>query len=344
MALITLGKGKGKDEGVPEEGRATAPADADAQQGTPAPESESRFPKPGVSDYVAGEAKAFVSHLKPYLVQDLIGGSVPHVPGTEEEAVWNAASQACGTEKVHYAYTVEEGRCWYLACPSYALASNPDSWCPLAAALPGNSEFWDKQTVYLYEQEGMASALRWDPETNRMQVYLGAARTLLPRIQSMDANFVTINPEVAKIVPWRSRQLRTEQLSRATANVLLYSGLALNVVLILFLAVQHFMTAFVSRDLQKVQASTEKASTDLMLNAYNALQSDTIRHMVRIQELLDALEKIDGTLLRYEINRGKIEWEALVPQAFGDCKGALRGCIKSNEIEKDGRVLIRGRK
>src|SRR5690606_7703684 len=124
---------------------------------------------------------------------------IPHVAGSEDEAVWNAASQACGTEKVHYTYSVDGGRLWYLACPSAALASSPDSWCPLAAALPGKSEFWDKETVYLYEQEGLASALRWDPDTGRMQVFLGASRTLLPRIQSMDASFVTINPEVADI-------------------------------------------------------------------------------------------------------------------------------------------------
>jgi hypothetical protein len=343
LALLPLGKNKGKKaEDAPKENEAQKDqvAGEEKQQSDKSPAR----PKPGVADYIAGEASAFIRNLKPYLVQDLIGGSVPHIPGTEEEAVWNAASQACGTEKVHYTYTVEEGRCYYLACPSTALASNPDSWCPLAAALPGNSEFWDKQTVYLYEQEGLASALRWDPETGRMQVYLGASRTLLPRIQSMDANFVTINPEVAKIVPWRNRQLRTEKLSRATAKILLYFGLALNVVIVLFLATQHIMTIYVNRDLQTVKQSTDKASNDLMLNAYNALQSDTIRHMVRIQELLDALNKIDGTLLRYEINKNQVEWEALVPPSFSDCSGALKGCKKSNEIEKDGRVKITGRK
>ena len=336
MALISFGKNK--QAGVPEEGAPENQLDQDKQAHV---ESQ---PRPGMADYIAGEAKEFVGDLKPYLPQELIGGSVPHIPGTEEEAVWNAASQACGTEKVHYTFAVEDGRCWYLATPSTALASNPDSWCPLAAALPGKSEYWDRQTVYLYEQEGVASALRWDPETGRMQVYLGAARTLLPRIQSMDANFVTINPEVAKIVPWRNRQLRTEKLSRATATTLLYFGLGLNVLIVLFLVIQFVMTMSVDRDLENVKQATEKASTDLMLNAYNALQSDTIKHMVRIQELLDALDKIDGTLLRYEINGGSVEWEALVPRSFSDCTGALAGCQKSNQLEADGRVKIMGRK
>ncbi len=297
--------------------------------------------KPSIAAYIAAEVKDFKSNLTPYLPADLIGGSVPHVPGTEEEAVWNAAAQACGTEKVHFCYSVEQGRCWYLACPSSSLASSPDSWCPLAAALPGNSEYWDRQTVYLYEQEGQASALRWDPETGRMQVFLGAARTLLPRIQSMDANFVTINPEVAQTVPWRNRALRSEQLSRAAARLLLYAGLLLNGVVLLVLLFNYASIGFVKRDLETVRQKTETASLDLMTKAYSAMQSDTIKHMVRIQQLLDTLQQREGTLVRYQIEKGKVEWEALVPQVYSGGDAVLKGTVQP-KVEKDGRVRLKG--
>ncbi|MCF8495443.1 MAG: hypothetical protein K9G62_02115, partial [Alphaproteobacteria bacterium] len=65
----------------------------------------SRHPSAGIADYMAGEAEDYVSNLFPFLPQELIGGAIPYVPGTENEAVWNAASQACSTEKVHYVYT-----------------------------------------------------------------------------------------------------------------------------------------------------------------------------------------------------------------------------------------------
>ncbi|MBU0859453.1 MAG: hypothetical protein KJ667_05915 [Alphaproteobacteria bacterium] len=318
-------------------GKTKAPAGpADA---TPAA-AASRL-RPGAADYIAGEQKAFVGKLSPFLPQELVGGAIPHVPGSEDEAVWNAAAQACSTERVHYCYSIEDGRIWYLATPSASVASNPDSWCPLAAALPGRSKYWDRETVYLYEQEGMASALRWDPETGRMQVFLGAARTLLPRIQSMDANFVTVNPEVAEVVPWRNRALRTEKLSRASANTLLYVGLFMNLIVIMFMLFQYILTGMTQRDLATVKAASEKASTDLMVNAYNALQSDTIKHMVRIQELLDALQKIDGTLVKYEVNKGQLEWLALVPPSFKECEGDLKGCTVMG-LEKDGRIRIKG--
>ena len=298
-------------------------------------------PRAGVADYLAGEAGSFKGALSPYLPQELIGGAVPHIPGSEEEAVWNAASQACGTEKVNYVYSSDGGRLWYLACPSNALSSAPDSWCPLAAALPGKSEFWDKETVYLYEQEGLASALRWDPDTGRMQVFLGAARTLLPRMQSMDANFVTINPDLADIVPWQNRMLRTEKLSRAAAMMLLYVGIGISLILFLFLIFQFILTNTMDRDLAKVHTETEVASQKLMIDAYNALQSDSIKHMVRIQEMLDELAKIDGTLVKYNVEGGTVNWEVLLPPAYGQGVGSIKGQVQPG-LEEDGRVRLKG--
>ena len=273
-------------------------------------------PRPGLSDFIAGESKDFNPDLEPYLPQDLIGGSLPHIPGSEDEAVWNAASQACGTEKIHYVYSIDEDRVWYLACPSSALASNPDSWCPMAAALPGNSEFWDRETVYLYEQEGLASALRWDPETGRMQVFLGASRTILPRVQSMDANFVTVNPDVADVVAWRNRTLRTEKLSRAVIRSLIYTGLAVNILAILILIMSLVSISFVNRDLKDVKEKTDQAAHDLVESGANVMQSDSIKHMVRVQQLLDKIALSNGYLVRYEVAGDRVEWNAIVPQGL----------------------------
>ncbi len=310
--------------------------------------------KPRISDILAGEKSTIVEQLTPYLPADLIGGSLPHVPGAEDEAVWNAAAQACGSEKVHYTYSVDEGRVWYLACPSSSLASNPDSWCPLAAALPGESEHWDKETVYLYEQEGIASALRWDPETMRMQVYLGASRTILPRVQSMDANFVTINPKIADIKSWRSRSLHTEKLSRAMVRVLFFSGLGVNFIAALILLISLISMGFVQRDLDGVKQQTDAAALALMENAAGVMQSDTIKHMVRVQQLLDKLAPYNGYLVRYQVAGNKTEWDAIVPMSvseqakrdttFPEVKpsGGVRLIVPKAKIEDDDHVRLKG--
>ncbi len=300
--------------------------------------------RPGMADRLSGDAGSFKAELIPVLPSDLVGGSVPYIPGTEEDAVWNAAVQACGTERVHYSYTIDDGRCWYLAAPSSSLASYPDSWCPLASALPGNSEFWDKETVYLYEQEGQASALRWDVETGRMQLFLGPARTILPRIQSMDANFVTINPNMATVVPWRNRSLKQDQLSRMAGRLLLFSGLGVAFIAFLFMMLTYLASAVMRPDLEKAKNETNQASTQLMNNASRMLQNDVIRHMHRIQALLDVLVQIQGTLVRYEVKPGgAVEWEALVPRSYsaGDVP-QLAGATPVGAVEKDGRVRIKG--
>lgn len=277
-------------------------------------------------------------NLHPYLPADLVGGSIPYVPGTEDEGVWNAASQACGTERVHYCYTINEERCWYLATPSSALGSAPDSWCPLAAALPGNSEYWDRQTVYLYEQEGAAGALRWDNETGRMQVFLGASRSILPRIQSMEANFVTINPEVAKPVPWRNRALNQERLSRTMARTLMLSGLFVAFISLLVLMGAYTTANVVSPQLDKAKEVTTEATNKLMLDASVALQSTTDLHLARIVELINTIGSFGGVLTRYEVYPdGKVEWEALIPSAVAPSQ--LQATALGIE---GGRVRIKG--
>jgi hypothetical protein len=288
-----------------------------------------------------------VDNLAPYLPADIIGGSVPHVLGMEDEAVWNAASQACGTEKVHYCYTIDNKRCWYLAAPSTTFATNPDSWCPLAAALPGNSEYWDKETVYIYEQEGVASALRWDPETHRMQVFIGPARTILPRIQSMDANFVTISGEVAKVVPWQQRALRSEQLSRVVTWSIMASGIIAAAIAIIFILAINLITITYQPNLNKAQKNATNATVELMSLATQTLQNESLKHMIRIQELLDVLADNDGTLTKYEVTEQgkKVIWEALVPQAFSaGGVPALAGARPLPGIAADGRVTIQGGK
>jgi len=277
--------------------------------------------------------------LLPYLPKDdLVGGSVPYIPGTEKEAVWNAASQACATERVHFCYTVEGTRCWYLATPSASLASNPDSWCPLAAALPGNSEYWDKDTVYIYEQEGTAGAIRWDKDTGRMQVYLGASRTILPRLQSTDVNFVTINPAKATPVVWQSVFLNREKLSRVLVKVMFYLACILTLGGFVMWALIYIYSSIMEPELEKAREASVQAANNLMLEAVNAYQNNTDKHMTRVIELLNQTGSFGGVLTKYEVKDGdKVEWIALVPNAVSPDQ------IKAVAIGSEGdRIKVKG--
>lgn len=293
---------------------------------------------------IAGDMDSARRLYKPALPTELIAGSIPHIVGAEEEGVWNAAVQACGTERIHFTYTVQDGKCWYLATPSSSLASDPDSWCPLAAALPGNSEYWDRETVYIYEKDGQASALRWDQESGRMQLFLGASRAILPKVQSMDANFVTINPDTASIVPWVNMELKTDMLTRAAGKIMVISGAVVAILAGLYIMGMFAVANTIQPQLDETKSETELASMQLLNDAARSLENDTIEHIFRIQELLDTLLQIQGTLVKYEITGGQVSWEALVPRAFSSIDNPiLRGATPvSNTIESDGRVRIRG--
>jgi hypothetical protein len=279
--------------------------------------------------------------LYPYLSPDIVGGSLPYVFGHEDEAVWNAAAQACSTDRINYTYTIADDRIWYLAVPSVSLASNPDSWCPLASALPGNSEYWDRETVYIYEQEGTAAGLRWDQETGKMQVYVGPARTVLPRLQTLDANFVTINPERATPARWKNRALQEEKLSRDTIYWLFWSGAAVAILAIIVWLGSHVIGMAISPNLELAQKETSAATEKLMMQATQVIRNDSDRHLFRMQELLLSLQNVGGTLMKYEVIAGKITWEALVPPAVsGDSLKQFQA--RAIGTSPDGRVRIQG--
>jgi hypothetical protein len=101
------------------------------------------------------------------------------------------------------------------------------------------------------------------------------------------------------------------------------------------------MINFLDRNLEKVKEQTEQASLKLLSDAKDLSKNDVLDYTIRIQQLLDDLTKIDGTLVRFEVSKGKMEWEALVPAAYSTGIMSVRGKAQP-EIEKDGRVRVKG--
>jgi hypothetical protein len=120
--------------------------------------------------------------------------------------------------------------------------------------------------------------------------------------------------------------------------MIMLSGMAVAMIATLVLIFNFLFINFVQRDLSDVRTQTEQASNDLMINAYNAMQSDTIRHMVRVQELLDQLAAVDGTLVKYDVQGKKVEWQALIPPAFAQDYGTPQG------LAPDGRARVKNTK
>ena len=176
-----------------------------------------------------------------------------------------------------------------------------------------------------------------------MQVYVGPSRTILPRLQTLDANFVSINADRAVAVQWKNRALMEEKLSRATVRGLFWSGLAVAMISLAIWLGTHLIGIALQPDLQSAERETAAATEKLMLQASQAVRNDTDKHMYRLQELLLLLQNVNGTLLKYEVKNGSLTWEALIPQAVG---GDYLRQLNARAVgsSPDGRVKIQGNK
>ncbi|MAS87414.1 MAG: hypothetical protein CMH30_05500, partial [Micavibrio sp.] len=123
------------------------------------------------------------------------------------------------------------------------------------------------------------------------------------------------------------------------------SGIVTAAIAILFILAINFITITYKPNLKKAQQNSTQATVELMNVATQTLQNESLKHMIRIQELLDVLGDNDGTLTKYEVtDKGNtVVWEALVPQAFSaGGVPALAGARPLPGIASDGRVTIQG--
>jgi len=161
----------------------------------------------------------------------------------------------------------------------------------------------------------------------------------------MDANFVTINPDTATIAPWINVDLKTDALTQRAGIIMVISGAIVGILASVYIMAMFAYANMIQPQLDQTKSETELAAMQLLNDAARSLENDAIRHITRVQELLDTLLQIQGTLVRYEVkNANQVEWEALVPKSFASSDSPLLKGARptSNKIESDGRVRIQG--
>jgi hypothetical protein len=258
----------------------------------------------------------------------------------------NAAAHACATDRVHFTYTIAYGRCWYLATRSALLASAPDSWCPLALALPQEDIPQENNAIYVYSQGAMTAALQCDIDRHHLQVYLGKSRLMLPGLLNKGAAIYDVQTEDALPRPWSNEQLRRDRVAQGAARFILKSGLATLACAVLVGGALALSPVLMNPAVEQARLKTIQETDKTLKDAQGQFANAAILHLHRIQELLDALITVKGTLVRYEVKGGgAVEWEALVPYDFASGDNPIIGeVLVIGEIDDDGRVRIRGTK
>ena len=275
-----------------------------------------------------------------YFPSDLIGGTCPRVVGAEESIVWNAAAEACDSERVHVVWRSFGSKIWYLAVKSADLSSHSNSWCPFAALLPSEENAEDIPVCYTYFGEEMAVLMVVDKDD--MHIFRGSAAIVRAKAErtarELGEKAKVVNIDLFRIeqmtpVPWYSVSLFEDRARRvlATVSVLVSIGITLLSFLVWFYASMSMISS--KRDLAEALQQTQAKSVKLM-NEAQGLRASPLR--VQIENFLvvnDGLLALNGFLSIYEIKDNKVKWNAVVPpSATADRISAIGGRnIETNE-------------
>lgn len=254
-----------------------------------------------------------------YFPPELVGGTCPRVAGEEEEIVWNAAAEACDSERIHVVWQSFDNRLWYLAVRSSDLSSQPNSWCPLAAVLPSVKGALPPPVCYTYFGEEVAVLMTVTPDS--LQVFRGTGpivRAKAERTARELGQAPVINIDLDKIermtpIPWFSASLFEDRARRVLAAVSV--SVALVVVGLSFLVWLSASMSMVSakHDLADAQRETQSKSMEMVRMAEN-IRTSLLRDQIdKFLTVNDSLLSLNGFLDVYEVKDRKTRWRAVVP-------------------------------
>ena len=268
-----------------------------------------------------------------YFPADLIGGTCPRVVGSEEEIVWNAAAEACDSERVHVVWQAAGNRIWYLAVRSSDLASQSTSWCPLACLLPTEKELEDLPICYTYFGEEMAVLMVVDKE--ELHIFRGTAAVVRAKAErtarELGEKTQLVNIDLFRIgqmvpVPWYSVSLFEDRARRILAVTSV--GFSLLIVALTFLIwLSASMTMIAARhNLDDIVERTQTKSMQLVHVAEDLRASPIRIQIQKFLEVNDGLLALNGFLSVYEFRDSKLRWRAIVPpSATADRISAISG-------------------
>ncbi len=255
-----------------------------------------------------------------YFPNDLIGGHCVRVKGDEDQTVWQAAVEACGSERVTIVWRAVENSIWYLAVKSEDLASHANSWCPLAALLPGEKDRPMLPVCYThygtYFGEDIAILMVVKPNDLRLHrstpliIRAKAERTA----RELGENTKIIDIDLARIekmapIPWRSLSLFEDRARRVLSAVSILASLTIaGAAFAVWLLAQMEMLSPT-----RVKADAFAKATQLIKEAEDLRVSPLRRDLKNFMDVNDGVLSLDGFLSVYDLTEGRARWRASVP-------------------------------
>jgi hypothetical protein len=257
-----------------------------------------------------------------YFPPDLFGGCCPRLAGEEESIVWNAAAEAADSERIHLVWQAVGDKIWYLAVRSSDLATNPNTWCPFAALLPGQKDARPVPACYTYYTDEAATMMTVTEDS--LQIHRGTSAVLRVKaertVRELGDNVpvVDLTPDVIEAltpVPWYSISLFEDRARRILASLSVAAAVGITVIAFFVWLVASLSIISAHSNLEEIKQRTHDKSTQLLITAQN-LRSSTLREQIsKFTTLNEGLLRLNGYLEFYQITgNGKILWRAIVPE------------------------------
>lgn len=279
-----------------------------------------------------------------YFPPDIIGGMCPQVPGEEEEIAWNAAAEACDSERIHIVWQTFDSRVWYLAVRSSELASHPNSWCPFTALLPGMKDALTPPVCYTYYGDDVGTMMTVTDEG--LHVYRGTNPIVRAKAERTarelgNASLIDLTPEkivTFEPVPWYSLSLFEDRARRLLA----VGSVVVSIVLTCF-GFMVWMIASLSlvashADLSEANQRTAEKTHQILTMAQDLKATPVRDAMTKFVDLNEKLLDLNGYLEGYVIKDNKVRWRATVPSNItADRINAIEG--KTIDTTANGTVI-----
>ncbi|MGE3623006.1 MAG: hypothetical protein AB7H77_03900 [Bdellovibrionales bacterium] len=254
-----------------------------------------------------------------YFPSELIGGCCPRVVGSEEDIVWNAAAEACDSERVHVVWQAIENRIWYVAVRSAELAAHPNTWCPFASLLPGMKDSQPSPVCYTYYSDEAATMMTVTQDG--LQIHRGMSSVVRAKAERTardlgNAPVIELVPErILKLTPspWYSISLFEDRARRILATFAVLTALSLTGLAFVVWLMTTMVVLTAKANLEKANERAELKTTELMRTAVELRASPMRDQLAAFANVNDGLLAVNGFLEIYEIKDGKTRWRALVP-------------------------------
>lgn len=257
-----------------------------------------------------------------YFPPEMVGGTCPRVVGEEEDIVWNAAAEACDSERLHVVWQAFGDRIWYLAVKSSDLSNHTNSWCPLSALLPTMKDAADLPACYTYY--GGETAILMVVTGDGLQIMRGTNPVVRAKAERMamelkSTNIIELTPtklDSLSPIPWYSVSLFEDRARRILAAFSVIVSLSVGVIAFFIWLIASLALDATHHEIATTIAESEQKSLEVLQKAQEVRASPMRADIEKFINLNDDLISVNGFLYTYQIELGEARWKAKVPASL----------------------------